>query len=120
MPFFDKTVESVHCVQMVETRFFRFLVIAVLNRTVCNSRKGMVTPQPVTKGERSVCDMPVKYTDEFPSAGFCSVGGGGNGFPFGLNARTGADIFIGNASFLAFVSCLRAVLITVLSSFLPL
>ena len=60
----------------------------------------MVTPQPVTKGERSVRDMPVKYTDEFPGAGFCPVDGGGNGIPFALNARTDADIFIGNASFL--------------------
>ena len=62
----------------------------------------MVTPQPVTKGEGTVCDMPVKYTDEFHSTGLCPVDGGGNALPLTLDARTDADIFIGNASFFGF------------------
>lgn len=46
--------------------------------------------------------MSVKYTDELCSTGFGPVDDGGNGFPFTLNARTDADIFIGNASFSGF------------------
>lgn len=115
IPHFDKTVESVYRVQMIKTGFLRFLLIAVLNSTVCNSRKCVVTPQPVTKCECPICDMSVKYTYKLCCTGLRPVDGGGNGFPFALNACADTDIFIGNASFLGFctmpagTSCDRAV-----------
>ena len=95
-------MKPVYCIKMVKAGFFRFLVITFLNRIVCNPREGMVTLQPVTKSECPICDMSVKYTDELCNTGFSPVDGGGNGFSFMLDARTDADIFVGNVSFSGF------------------
>ena len=101
---FDKTVESIYCVQMVKAGSIHFPVIAVFNNAVCDPRKGMVTAQPVTKDKGSIRNMAFKNIKQFLCAGFCAVDSGRKRFPspLALDTRADTQVFAGNAPLFGF------------------
>ena len=99
---FDITMESIYRIQVIKTRVFFVLFVAVPDNTVHDPRKCMVTAQAVAEGECPICDMSFKDADKLFCTLFCPVDSDSKCITFALDACADTYIFIGNTSLFCF------------------
>lgn len=70
---FDKTMEPIYRIKVIETGILSATVIAVFDSTVCNSGKCVITPKTITQSKCPICYMSFKYADKLFCTGFRPV-----------------------------------------------